>query len=87
VTAKSAKSLGANIRSLTLLLEANPSTYLLALSYIITARRLHYGYRVACLGDSIPSILKELKLRAKIEGFKPILSLSKLLEVAFIFTG
>lgn len=84
VTAKSAKSLRANVESLISFLEANPSTPLPALSYTTTARRIHHGHRVACTGDSTASILGEL--RSRLAGL-PSQSRLKTPEVAFVFTG
>lgn len=87
VTAKSAKSLKANIQSLVSLLEANTSISLPSLSYTTTARRLHHGYRVACSGSSIPDMLKELRLRMDLEDIKAIPPPSNLPQLAFVFTG
>jgi naphtho-gamma-pyrone polyketide synthase len=87
VTAKSPKSLDANIRSLISFLETHPSTTASALSYTTTARRMHYRYRAACVGDSIPSILTGLtKALSQCKGeIKPIPKLGP--KVAFVFTG
>jgi naphtho-gamma-pyrone polyketide synthase len=87
VTAKSAKSLKANIANLISFLEANPSTSLPALSYTTTARRLHYLYRLACSGDSIASVLAELRARAGCEEFSPVPVPAITPKVAFVFTG
>ncbi|PHH92639.1 hypothetical protein CDD83_6409 [Cordyceps sp. RAO-2017] len=87
VSAKSAKALGANIRSLVSFLETNPSTSLAALSYTTTARRLHHNYRIACSGDSIASVLRDLRPRTGSDDYKPIPAPSRSPQVAFVFTG
>ncbi|PFH56367.1 hypothetical protein XA68_16607 [Ophiocordyceps unilateralis] len=89
VTAKTAKALEANIRRIVAFLDANPDTSLAALAYTTTARRMHHNFRVACSGDSIPAIKKELELRAAVgaAGFKSIPGPAKLPDVVFVFTG
>ncbi len=65
VTAKSPKSIVANINSLVSFLEKKgASVSLAALSYTTTARRMHHSYRVLVSGSDIPSILSALKSHA-----------------------
>ncbi|RCI07396.1 hypothetical protein L249_1362 [Ophiocordyceps polyrhachis-furcata BCC 54312] len=87
VTAKTAKALESNIRGMSAFLDAHPDTSLAALSYTTTARRMHHNFRVACSGDSLAVIKKELDLRASAGGFKSIPGPAKLPDVAFVFTG
>jgi len=62
VTAKSPKSLVANINSLNSFLEKKgPSVSLAALSYTTTARRMHHNYRIVVSGSDVDSILSALK--------------------------
>lgn len=94
VTAKSPKSLVANINSLHSFLEKNiPSVSLAALSYTTTARRMHHNYRVIVSGPDTASILSALKSRATeshaaLAILKPIPSaLKKKPRVVFMFSG
>ncbi|OAA70563.1 Beta-ketoacyl synthase [Cordyceps fumosorosea ARSEF 2679] len=89
VTAKSAKSLAANLERLVSFLEENPSCSLPALSYTTTARRIHHGYRVAFSGASIAAVLQELKLRAQSQSQVqvPRRPSPRAPKVAFVFTG
>ena len=93
VTAKSAKSLVANIHALVSHLERDAAVSLAALSYTTTARRLHHPYRVAVSGSDIPSTLAALRSRAA-EGravpdaLKPVsVSAAKRHRVVFMFAG
>ncbi|PHH79911.1 hypothetical protein CDD80_3498 [Ophiocordyceps camponoti-rufipedis] len=87
VTAKTAKALENNIRSMVAFLEENPDTSLASLAYTTTARRMHHNFRVACSGDSVSSLVKELNLRVSSGGFKSIPAPAKLPNVVFVFTG
>jgi naphtho-gamma-pyrone polyketide synthase len=87
VTAKTPTSLSANTQTLLQFLESNPSTSLPALAYTTTARRLHHRYRVTCIGDSIPSIVTQLRrLSSQPEkDLKPVPAATP--KVTFVFTG
>lgn len=94
VTAKSPKSLVANINSLLAFLEKKgPSVSLAALSYTTTARRMHHNYRVIVSGSETASILSALKSRATeshaaLANLKPISSaVKKKSRVVFMFSG
>ena len=94
VTAKSAKSLVANINSLTSFLQTSGhSVSLPALSYTTTARRMHHNYRVLVSGSDIESILSGLKSRAAesqaaVNDLKAIPhALKKKRRVVFMFSG
>lgn len=94
VTAKSPKSLVANINLLYSFLEKKgPSVSLAALSYTTTARRMHHNYRVVVSGSDAASILSALKSRAAesqaaLADLKPILAATKKKpRVVFMFSG
>lgn len=87
VTAKSAKSLLANLGNLSEFLEQNPTVSLLDLSYTTAARRIHHSYRVVCQGDSVSSLLTDIKRQASMLEPKAIPTAAKLPKIAFAFTG
>lgn len=94
VTAKSPKSLVANISSLLSFLEKKgPSVSAAALSYTTTARRMHHNYRVIVSGSETASILSALKSRATesqaaLANLKPIPSaVKKKSRVVYMFSG
>ncbi|KAL9594396.1 MAG: hypothetical protein Q9219_007055 [cf. Caloplaca sp. 3 TL-2023] len=93
VTAKSSKSLIANIDSLVSFLENEASSVSLpALSYTTTARRLHYNYRAIVSGSDVSSIISALRTRrinlAALAEIKPIpTAANKQPRVVFVFPG
>ncbi|KJZ72324.1 hypothetical protein HIM_08250 [Hirsutella minnesotensis 3608] len=87
VTAKTEKSLMANIRRLVAFIEKTPGISLPALSYTTTARRMHHGFRVACSGSSIAEVLDELNDKLQGQPPKAVAGPSDVAEVAFAFTG
>ena len=94
VTAKSPKSLVANINSLMSFLEKKGSfVSLAALSYTTTARRMHHNYRVFVSGSDTTSVLTALKShavksQAALAEIKPIpAATNKKRRVVFMFSG
>ena len=87
VTAKSAKSLAGNVKSLITFLEENPGTALPSLSYTTTARRTQHNYRVVCSGSDIKSIHDALMHKAEDLDTKSIPNASKLPKIVYVFTG
>ena len=93
VTAKSAKSLAANVNLLISFLEKNRSVSLATLSYTTTARRIHHNYRVIVSGSDVSSILSGLKSCAAqshtaLSDLKPIPhATKKKRRVVFMFSG
>lgn len=92
VTAKSPKSLVANINSLASFLEKkDPFVSLAALSYTTTARRMHHNYRVVVSGSDVASILSAFKSHAaknQMADIKPIpTGTKKRPRVIFMFSG
>ena len=94
VTAKSPKSLVANIDSLVSFIEKkSPANSLSALSYTTTARRMHHNYRAIVSASDISSILSALKSRAAesqaaLADMKPIpMAAKKQPRVVFMFSG
>nr|A0A142C799.1 RecName: Full=Non-reducing polyketide synthase phnA; Short=NR-PKS phnA; AltName: Full=Phenalenone biosynthesis cluster protein A [Penicillium herquei]AMP46751.1 PhnA [Penicillium herquei] len=94
VSAKSPKSLLANIKSIlaSLDMRATPPS-VAALSYTTTARRTQHNYRVIVSGSDLDSVKSSLRSwtqenESTISDFKPIpSSAKKQARVAFAFTG
>ncbi|KAL4885439.1 polyketide synthase [Aspergillus karnatakaensis] len=83
LSAKSTYSLDQNIERLAAFLEANPDTFLPALSYTTTARRIHYPNRVSFAVRSISEAVKSLRsVQAKSIKSDPTIG-----KPAFVFTG
>ncbi|KAL8735849.1 MAG: hypothetical protein Q9181_002654 [Wetmoreana brouardii] len=93
MTAKSPKSLIANIDFLISFLEKASTVSLAALSYTTTARRIHHNYRVVVSGSDILTILSALKSRIKesqvtLADMKPTpTTANKQPRVVFAFSG
>ena len=94
MTAKTPKSLVANINSLVFYMEKKESSIsLAALSYTTTARRMHHSYRAVVSGPDTGSIISSLKSRAaeiqdELADLKPIPAvMKKKSRVVFMFSG
>ncbi|PTU25285.1 hypothetical protein P175DRAFT_0521075 [Aspergillus ochraceoroseus IBT 24754] len=85
VSAKSVKSLKANLEALTSHLVANPTLNLANLAYTTTARRMHHNHRIAVHGSSIQDIIKSLQQR--LPGVESQPKIHKSPPVAFVFSG
>ncbi|KAF2676586.1 polyketide synthase [Lentithecium fluviatile CBS 122367] len=84
ITAKSPKSMAANIDSLISYLDKNSSISLPALSYTTTARRMHHNYRVLVSALDNASLLSALK-SIPTTDIKP--TSKKQARVVFVFSG
>ncbi|KAL4807182.1 hypothetical protein BDV18DRAFT_159401 [Aspergillus unguis] len=88
ISAKSKKSLQANIANLALYLEQNPDTDLADLSYTTCARRMHYTLRVAFTASSISGLLESLREAGKKEALGQVRPVpGDAPAIAFTFTG
>ncbi|KAL3457362.1 hypothetical protein BJX64DRAFT_295952 [Aspergillus heterothallicus] len=88
ITAKSKKSLQANIANLALYLEQHPDTYLADLSYTTCARRMQHNFRVATTVSSIEALQKFLRGASEkdaLAGARPVPSDAP--PICFTFTG
>lgn len=86
ISAKTPLSLQENLRRLVAFIEDRPDVSIADLSYTLSARKMHYNYRVSVLASS----LKEAAtlLRPHIESaLDQLPTSSKKLSVAFAFTG
>lgn len=94
VSAKTAASLTGNIESMISFLEKTATRNILPqLSYTVTARRMHYKYRIATSGTDTAAILSDLKAglrvcQATTNNIKPIPSaVHGKARVIFVFSG
>ncbi len=88
VSAKSKKSLQANIANLLLYLEQNPDTDLADVSYTTCARRIHYNLRVAFAASSISGLQESLRNAGTKEGIAEVRPVpGDVPPVVFAFTG
>ncbi|KAL4914719.1 hypothetical protein BDW62DRAFT_219898 [Aspergillus aurantiobrunneus] len=88
ISAKSKKSLQANIANLLLYLEQNPDTDLADLSYTTCARRMHYNLRVAFAVSSIAGLQQSLRSAGEKEALaeaRPVPG--DVPPIVFAFTG
>ncbi|KAJ5153182.1 polyketide synthetase PksP [Penicillium canariense] len=86
VSAKSQTSLKSNIRALLEYLDASPEVSISALSHTTTARRVHYSFRAAVIGSSIPDIRRALQVAHVKDQYRSTASGSKA-PVGLCFTG
>ncbi|KAL2834295.1 hypothetical protein BDW59DRAFT_178759 [Aspergillus cavernicola] len=88
LSAKSKKSLVANMANLSLYLEQQPDTELADLSYTTCARRMHHNIRVATAVSSIAEAQKFLRKSAEKEALAEVRPVpSDAPPVCFAFTG
>lgn len=88
ISAKSKKSLQANIANLLLYLEQNPDTDLADLSYTTCARRIHYSLRVAFTTSKVSGLLESLRNAGTKEGLAEVRPVpGDVPPVVFAFTG
>lgn len=87
LSAKTAKSLKANMETLVAHLETHPDVSLSSLSYTTTARRQQHSYRAVAVGNDTLSVLQSLKAKLASIDPKTIPPAARLPKVAFIFTG
>ncbi|KAI9372093.1 hypothetical protein BJX61DRAFT_553236 [Aspergillus egyptiacus] len=88
LSAKSKKSLVANMANISLYLEQDPDTDLADLSYTTCARRMHHNIRVATAASSIDEVQKFLRKTAEKEALAEIRPVpSDAPPVCFAFTG
>ncbi|PHH89547.1 hypothetical protein CDD83_5806 [Cordyceps sp. RAO-2017] len=87
VSAKTRRSLAANVERLIAHLDAYPDVSMADLSYTTTARRLHHAYRVAVAASDVTQLRKQLAIRlGGLDSVGPI-GKSGPPPVAFAFTG
>ncbi|KAL4783980.1 hypothetical protein BJX76DRAFT_367919 [Aspergillus varians] len=88
ISAKSKKSLQANIANLLLYLEQNPDTDLANLSYTTCARRIHYSLRVGFAVSSIAGLQQSLRKASEKEALAEVRPIpGDAPPVVFAFTG
>lgn len=86
VSAKTPFSLEQNLRRLVAFIEAHPDISIADLSYTLSARKMHYNYRVSILASSLEEVVT--LLRKEIEAVVSQVPASlKQPAVAFAFTG
>ncbi|KAL9101302.1 MAG: hypothetical protein Q9163_003414 [Psora crenata] len=85
VSAKSITSLQHNIQSLVAFIDDTPDLSLSALSYTLTARRIHHSFRAIVAGHDLQPIQQALRDLAPCANIKPVPTKSP--DVAFVFTG
>ncbi|KAK5682008.1 Type I Iterative PKS, partial [Elasticomyces elasticus] len=88
ISAKSKKSLRANMEGLTALLRENPATDLADLSYTTCARRIHHGHRVGTTESSTAGLLKHLNNALEKKSYSEVRAIpSTTPTIVFTFTG
>lgn len=85
VSARSPKSLQANITSMFNFLKLNPDTRLGQLSYTTTARRMHHQHRVAISGSTADELC--IQLQAALKNDMGVTRPKSRPKVIFTFTG
>lgn len=88
ISAKSKKSLSANLETLTAYLEQRPDTNLADLSYTTCVRRMHHNWRLGTTVNNVPALQKFLKNAIATNATSEIRPIpSEAHPVAFAFTG
>lgn len=86
VSAKTPFSLEENLRRLVKFIEDRPELSIADLSYTLTARKMHYNYRISILASSLEDATTQLRKKVQTaEDMMP--AASKQPSVAFAFTG